>query len=145
MENAGLSAAGSLLGESTVSNLEARTSHLQPRKRHIHLLCAEAGRREAEGVCFALITDSPQQMPCSGFREPEQQRRETEASTRNSRRFEEENECYSCMKSQQQPGWGSLWFCPHLFLTSPSWAEGVGAADTMGVSLNPASGDGRLL
>lgn len=53
MENAGLSAAGSLLGESTVSNLEARTSHLQPRKRHTHL-CVPKQADERQKV-FVLL------------------------------------------------------------------------------------------
>jgi hypothetical protein len=39
-------------------------------------------------------------MPCSDFREPERQRQKPEASGRNSRSREEENECHSCVTAQ---------------------------------------------
>lgn len=139
MENIGLNAAGNQLGKAQHLTWKPEPLACSPESLAHILVC---GSRQPGGRQCLFCSDNrlPQQVPCSGFGE---QRHKPEASGRNSRRFEEENECYSCMKSQQQPDWGSLWLCLHP-LGGGDWG-GVRAADATGMTPHTVSGGGGLL
>lgn len=92
----------------------AKCVSLKPDQSHKLLICTETTRLEAEGVCFALIIGYPSKPFGACFRELVDQRQKLEVSGRNSRRFEEENKSFSCIKSQQQSDLGLLQFCLHL-------------------------------